>query len=226
MARGGFIDPKVFLQRAFDRNLTLNQAKKGAVEAMRVGRLSSRGRPAPAVSATARLKAGFKASAKIQSRPQQQDIPRGIWTGLSKHDVAQWDWESGRFFGNGDLDLEAWDAVKFNEAEANALLNLLAARHNPAQAEAAISPVNERRRGAAWDEWVAVIATLAYEQVINETSTDADILQLAALRLGIDDPSTRRMKSAAMAIVGRWKRTPPRTPGPTQLKFVDPTPKR
>jgi hypothetical protein len=217
MARSGFISPNVYLQRAFGKNISLDAAKQAAVEALQMGRLSCRGRfsAMPVI----RIK-GVPLPKKTGSRALQ-DIPQAAFEGLTLEEIAAWNWETGTLVLSGDLDSDVWRDVRFNEAQANEVLTRLEARSRPAPDQP--EELNERRRGPTWDEWVAVVATLAFEHAIDEKSTDADILQRAAIRLGIPEARTSRMKAAALAIVRRWKQTPPMQPPPLKIGFSDPS---
>lgn len=219
MARGGFISPAAYLERAFERNISLDDAKRTAIEALSVGRLASRGRVP--TSAIARLEAPDAGTLTKPESTKLEDIPSSAWAGLTDEVISRWEWMSGRFHGSGDFGWQPWESVKFNEAQSNDLLDRM---QPPLTRNASASPT-ERRRGPTWDEWVAVVATLAFEHAIDETSTDRDIVQRAAMRLGMPEAQTKRMKAAALAIVSRWKELPPNPPPPHRVEFKGGTPK-
>jgi hypothetical protein len=212
MARGGFISPMVFLRRAYAKNISLIEAKMAVVEALRLECLECRGKR---FSSSGARRAQYK---------RTNVIPSSVWVGLPDKHLSGWKWEIGRFVSRNEIGGPLrWDDVSLNERQCNELIDRLQARLPPPSES--LVPAIERRRSISWDEWVAAVATLAYEQAINPECTDKDILDMTARRLGIHhEPSkvTKRMKTAAQAIVDRWKRTPPARPAPTTHPFTAP----
>jgi hypothetical protein len=229
MARGGFIAPIVYLKNAFDRNVGLENAKRAVVEALRLRKLDCRGRRTEsALERLGLMIEGPRNEAQRPKRAVQQLIPPDLMARTSDATIAEWDWETGEFVTSGQLGArQLWEDVKLNERQCNELLDRLDPRVHPASQET-LRPADERRRGPAWDEWVSVVTTLAYEHAIDASSTDRDILDRAAARLGIrhePEKQSKRMKSAALAIVSRWKIAPPKEPAPIKHVFSTPTPK-
>lgn len=87
-------------------------------------------------------------------------IPSSFWTDANPSDLREWSFQTGFVF-KSDAEPCAYSAVKLEEKVVNALVR----KHDPERGKEEKKP-RQRRRTAAWPEWIAALVVSVRNQSV------------------------------------------------------------
>lgn len=223
MARGGFIAADVAVGKLQRDLASRDEAKSAIIDALIGGAIAARGRPQ--VDADTECVGGMDKSSEVATLVDRsdltpsplgevQDIPSGFWKGTTRAQSRAWDWDSGTFFNDNSRSVTPlFEEVVLREKDINLLIKKHRVLAQPLQADS--PPKRERKRASTWDDWVAAVAALAFEQQIDGAMTQRDLLDRINARLaswGLHPKEEPTVAPTARAILARWRTSPPTLP--------------
>lgn len=220
MARGGYIGAAIALKRVFVGFETIERAKGAFRDALIAGSIAARGgRWIEDAGEETDSDPGFilrDISAGIDGKyGEPEDIPPEFWSGISHKDFRDWDWQSGHFF-NSAAELSSYGDVAFRERDINGVLKKLEGLRSGPSTTAPSK--KSRLKDASWEEWIAAVACLAYEQQISPGMKQVDLISRVHARLaawGIAEmKEVSTIAPAVGAIRRRFASNPPVRPVP------------
>lgn len=223
MARGGFISPQVAVTKLYMKVGSREQAKSIIIDALIAGLIAARGRrQLDADEDIGRSEDEQNKPTKLVDRSDRphpplgevQDVPDRFWKKVNPVDSVRWDWDGGIFFNdNTSIDVSIFEEVVVREKDINLLVKKHHALANPIQEHGGAK--RERRRASSWDDWVAAVAALAFEQQIDGDMTQTALLDRINARLaswGLHPKADPTVAPTARAILERWRASPPVLP--------------
>lgn len=207
MAEGRYVAMPTALNRVFKKlPASRRDAARMIADALRSGTLQARGRPLidtiwPEVPKGTLIDLASPHDDVQAVYGKVRPIPTDFWH--ESESLDEWDGISASF---SNSDAVVFSDVQVRDKDVNALI----AKHLPLSAVAAQKV--PRAHKPEWNDWIAAVASLAYEHQIDANMERQDLLERIATRLqkwGLDDMHDSTVGPAASAILARFRSHPP-----------------